>query len=327
MIQQPKLLDQVRHALRRKHYSYRTEQSYTHWIKRFILFHGKQHPDRMGKKEVEQFLTFLAVEENVASSTQNQALSAILFLYKHVLSKPLGHVNVMWAKKPKRLPVVMTKTEVAQLLAKMEGIPLLVCQLLYGGGLRLNEALSLRVQDVDFGQNMLIVRDGKGAKDRTVMLPSASVDKLHLQLEFAKELHHQDLSKGYGFVSLPNALAKKYPNANREWIWQFLFPSKMLSKKPQSEESQLYRHHLHESTIQRAVSAARAKASLTKRASPHTFRHSFATHLLERGVDIRTIQQLMGHKDLKSTMIYTHVANLDTLRIQSPLDDLVESIS
>ena len=323
MSQQPKLLDQVRHVLRRKHYSYRTEQSYTNWIKRYILFHDKQHPNTLDKKDVTNFLTHLAVAENVASSTQNQALSAILFLYKHVLDKPLGHVDVMWAKKPKHLPVVLTQNEVTQILGQLEGVPLLVCQLLYGCGLRLNEALQLRVQDVDFGQNMIIVRDGKGAKDRSVMLPTSC--NLEQQIATAKELHHQDLSKGNGFVSLPNALAKKYPNANREWGWQFIFPSKTLSKNPQSESSQLYRHHLHDSTIQRAVSAARKKTSLSKRASPHTFRHSFATHLLERGVDIRTIQQLLGHKDLKSTMIYTHVANLDVMRIQSPLDDIWES--
>lgn len=323
MSQQPKLLDQVRHALRRKHYSYRTEQSYTNWIKRFILFHDKQHPNSLTKKDVENFLTHLAVEEHVASSTQNQALSAILFLYKHVLDKPLGHVDVMWAKKPKHLPVVLTKNEVARLFEQLQGTSLLVCKLLYGCGLRLNEALQLRVQDVDFGQNMIVVRDGKGAKDRAVMLPSSCVSDLAQEIATAKELHHQDLSQGNGAVSLPTALAKKYPNANREWVWQFIFPSKTLSKNPQSESNQLYRHHLHDSTIQRAVSAARKKADLTKRASPHTLRHSFATHLLERGVDIRTIQQLLGHKDLKSTMIYTHVANLDVMRIQSPLDDMV----
>ena len=322
MSTKPKLLDQVRQAIRLRNYSYRTEQSYIYWIKRYIFFNRKRHPAELGHVEVEAFLKHLVIEGNVASSTQNQALSALIFLYKHVLKQPLGHVDVMWAKKPKRLPVVLTKNEVQQVLKHLTGVPLLVSQILYGGGLRLNECLRLRVKDVDFGQQMLIIRDGKGQKDRTTTLPERIVIGLKRQLATAKRQHHADLQNGFGLVSLPNALAKKYPNANREWLWQFVFPSTTLSTNPQSEGGQLFRHHIHPNTIQRAVKAAANKTNINKRVTPHTFRHSFATHLLEAGYDIRTIQELLGHKDVKTTMIYTHVVNRGVLGVRSPLDEL-----
>lgn len=318
----PKLLDQVRHTVRRRNYSYRTEQSYVQWIKRFILFHDKRHPSTMGREEVSQFITHLAVEGNVAASTQNQALSAILFLYNQVLEQPIGHIDVLWAKKPRRLPVVLTQEEVQRVLTNLSGTSLLIVQLLYGGGLRVSEALRLRVQDIDFGQSLLVIRDGKGAKDRTTTLPSVMVPALQAHLGRVRKLHHRDLQQGYGHVSLPTALARKYPNAEREWVWQFVFPSQTLSRDPHSDTDTLYRHHLHDSTVQKAVKKAAAQAEIAKRVSPHTFRHSFATHLLERGIDIRTIQTLLGHKDLQTTMIYTHVANQGVMGVRSPLDEL-----
>lgn len=317
----PKLLDQVRHSLRLKNYSYRTEQAYVRWIKRYILYHNKRHPAEMGRPQVESFLKYLAVERDVAASTQNQALSALLFLYEHVLQQPLGTLDVLWAKKPKRLPVVLTRTEVQKVLRHLSGTSLLVAQLLYGGGLRLNECLRLRIKDVDFGQRLIMVRDGKGQKDRTTMLPEKIVPALQHQLQDAKALHHQDLQRGHGRASLPNALGKKYPNANREWKWQYVFPSHSLSPDPRSDDGVLYRHHLHASTVQRAVRRAAKKAGIDKRVTPHTFRHSFATHLLESGYDIRTIQELLGHKDVKTTMIYTHVVNRGVMGVQNPLDE------
>jgi len=321
MSQQPKLLDQVRNALRLKHYSYRTEQSYVHWIKQYILFHDKRHPAEMGNPEVAAFLTDLAVTGGVAASTQNQALSALLFLYGHVLERPLGHVEVLWAQKPKRLPVVLTRDEVQGVMQHLSGTPLLVTQLLYGSGLRVTEGLRLRVKDVDFGQNLIIVRDGKGFKDRTTTLPEAVRPALQTHLQQVKALHHADLQAGNGRSSLPNALARKYPNANTEWAWQFVFPSKSLAKDPRGDET-LFRHHLHESTIQKAIRKAAQSSGIPKRISPHTFRHSFATHLLEANYDIRTIQELLGHKDVKTTMIYTHVANRGVMGVRSPLDEL-----
>lgn len=321
MSQQPKLLDQVRNALRLKHYSYRTEQSYVHWIKQYILFHDKRHPAEMGNPEVAAFLTDLAVTGGVAASTQNQALSALLFLYGHVLERPLGHVEVLWAQKPKRLPVVLTRDEVQGVMQHLSGTLLLVTQLLYGSGLRVTEGLRLRVKDVDFGQNLIIVRDGKGFKDRTTTLPEAVRPALQTHLQQVKALHHADLQAGNGRSSLPNALARKYPNANTEWAWQFVFPSKSLAKDPRGDET-LFRHHLHESTIQKAIRKAAQSSGIPKRISPHTFRHSFATHLLEANYDIRTIQELLGHKDVKTTMIYTHVANRGVMGVRSPLDEL-----
>ena len=322
MSDKPKLLDRVRQVVRLKHYSYRTEQTYVGWIKRFILFHQKRHPKEMGKAEVEAFLNHLATDRNVAASTQNQALHALLFLYKEVLDKPLPDIASIRAKKPKRLPVVLTRDEVQAVLRQLSGVPLLIVQFLYGGGLRVNECLRLRVKDVDFGQMLLIIRDAKGHKDRTTTLPETVVDELKAHLADVKTQHHRDLQNGYGRVDLPYALARKYPNANSEWGWQYVFPSHTLSRKPQADDELLYRHHLHASSVQKAVKQAVEKAGIAKHVTPHTFRHSFATHLLESGYDIRTIQELLGHNDVKTTMIYTHVANRGVLGVRSPLDEL-----
>lgn len=322
MSNKPKLLDQVRQRIRLKHYSYRTEQSYTGWIKRFIFYHHKRHPQEMGKAEVEDFLNHLATDRNVAASTQNQALNALLFLYNEVLEKPLPNIESIRAKDSKRLPIVLTRSEVAAVLKQMSGVSLLIVQLLYGGGLRVNECLRLRVKDVDFGQEHLIIRDGKGHKDRTTTLPQATLAGLKAHLIEVKAQHHRDLQQGHGCVDLPYALARKYPNANKEWGWQYLFPSQSLSKNPQADDGILYRHHLHTSSVQKAVKQAAQKAGIAKHVTPHTFRHSFATHLLEAGYDIRTIQELLGHKDVKTTMIYTHVANRGVLGVRSPLDEL-----
>lgn len=316
----PKLLDQVRHTLRLKHYSYQTEKTYVQWVKRFIMYHDKRHPTEMGKEEVEAFLTYLAVDQHVSASTQNQALSALLFLYNEVLQKPPGWIDVTWAKKPERLPVVLTREEVRAVLAQLSGGILLIVQLLYGAGLRLNECLSLRVQDIDFGQRLIVVRDGKGQKDRTTTLPERVVPDLHKHLAVVQKQHHADLQKGNGRAPLPDALDRKYVNAEREWVWQFVFPSKTLSRNPRADHDTLYRFHVHESTVQRAVKTAAGKAGISKRINPHVFRHSFATHLLEAGHDIRTIQELLGHKDVKTTMIYTHVLNKGPLGVRSPLD-------
>jgi len=321
--QKSEFLEQVRNKVRLRNYSYRTEKSYVAWVKRYILFHGKRHPAEMGKPEVEAFLTHLAVQRNVAASTQNQALSALLFLYNEVVGQPLGYVDVLWAKKPKRLPIVLTRAEVKSVLAQMNGVPLLISQLLYGAGLRVMEGLRLRVQDLDFGQRLIVVRDGKGQQDRTAPLPDTLAVALQQQLQRVQAQHHEDLQNGDGRAPLPNALARKYKNGETEWQWQFVFPSATLSKNPRGDGETLYRYHLHESTVQRAVRQAAKAAKLNKRASPHTLRHSFATHLLERGTDIRTIQELLGHKNLQTTMIYTHVVNRGAMGVRSPLDDLV----
>ncbi|GAB4162096.1 MAG: integron integrase [Candidatus Promineifilaceae bacterium] len=320
MTGKPKLLDQMRHTLRLKHYSYETEKAYVQWAKRFILYHNKRHPTEMDKEEVEAFLVYLAVDQHVSASTQNQALSALLFLYNEVLEKPLGRIDVTWAKKPERLPVVLTREEVNAVLAQLSGDVLLVVQFLYGAGLRLNECLGLRVQDIDFGQRMIVVRDGKGQKDRTTTLPERIVPDLRKHLANVQKQHHADLQKGHGRAPLPDALDRKYVNAECEWVWQFVFPSTTLSRNPRADHDTLYRFHLHESSVQRAVRAAARKAGIAKRVSPHVFRHSFATHLLESGYDIRTIQELLGHKDVKTTMIYTHVLNKGPLGVRSPLD-------
>jgi integron integrase len=320
--QKRKLLDRVRDVVRLKNYSYRTEKAYVNWVKRYILFHHKRHPEEMGRDEIEAFLTHLAVEGNVAASTQNQALSALLFLYNEVLRIPLDYVEVTWAKKPVRLPVVLTKEEISAVIKQLSGVSLLVAQLLYGSGLRLTECLRLRVQDVDFGQKILFVRDGKGQKDRTTTFPEVVIAPMQSHLRTVKQHHHEDLQQGFGYAPMPTALARKYPNAETEWLWQFVFPSANLSKNPRGADEQLYRYHLHESTVQRAVRQAAKLAKIGKRVTPHTFRHSFATHLLEAGYDIRTIQELLGHKDVKTTMIYTHVANRGILGVRSPLDEL-----
>ncbi len=313
-----KLLDRVRDAIRLKHYSIRTEQAYVNWIKRYIYFHGVRHPAEMGAPEIQAFLTHLAVDQNVAASTQNQALSALLFLYKEVLKRDLGPIDALRAKKPKRLPTVLTKEEVRRVFQHMSGIHLLIARLLYGSGLRLMEGVRLRVKDLDFEYHTITVRDGKGAKDRVTMLPETLVVPLQDHLRTVKRTHEEDLAKGYGAVYLPYALERKYPNANKEWIWQYVFPANRLSVDPRS--GVVRRHHIHESSVQKAVRAAAQAAGIPKRVSPHTLRHSFATHLLEAHYDIRTVQELLGHKDVKTTMIYTHVLNKGGLAVRSPLD-------
>ena len=313
-----KLLDRVRDAIRLKHYSIRTEQAYVNWIKRYIYFHGVRHPAEMGAPEIQAFLTHLAVQENVAASTQNQALSALLFLYKEVLKQDLGPIDALRAKKPKRLPTVLTKEEVRRVFQHMSGIHLLIARLLYGSGLRLMEGVRLRVKDLDFEYHTITVRDGKGAKDRVTMLPETLVVPLQDHLRTVKRTHEEDLVKGYGAVYLPYALERKYPNANKEWIWQYVFPANRLSVDPRS--GVVRRHHIHESSVQKAVRAAAQAAGIPKRVSPHTLRHSFATHLLEAGYDIRTVQELLGHKDVRTTMIYTHVLQRGGLAVRSPLD-------
>ena len=316
---QPRLLDQVRNTLRVKHYSYRTEQTYIQWIKRFIYFHHKQHPVDMGEAEIKAFLTYLAVNKHVSSSTQNQALSALLFLYKQVLGVELAWLDgITRAKRPSRLPTVLPKDQVLKLLDAMNGANGLIARLLYGTGMRLMEVMRLRVQDIDFDYRQIIVRQGKGAKDRSTVLPSSVIAPLKQQLVHARQLHQLDLSDGFGCVYLPFALARKYPNACREWGWQYVFPSVNRSKDPY--DGTYRRHHLDEKNVQRAVKEAARKASITKRVSPHTLRHCFATHLLEAGTDIRTLQELLGHKDVKTTQIYTHVMKRGGFAVHSPLD-------
>ncbi len=312
-------LESVRDLIRVKHLSLRTEEAYLGWIRRFILFHDKRHPKEMGAAEVQAFLTHLAVEGNVAAATQNQAFAALLFLYREVLQKSLGTIeNVVRAKLPKRLPDVLTKDEVIRILAFLRGEQWLVANLLYGAGLRLTEALRLRVKDVDFGYKQIVVRDGKGAKDRVSILPEKLIAPLREHLICVRLLHEEDLRLGFGEVYLPFALDRKYPNANREWIWQYIFPAAKRSIDPRSGKER--RHHLSESIIQRAVKIAVNQANVAKKASPHTFRHSFATHLLEVGYDIRTLQELLGHKDVRTTQIYTHVTKRGGLGVRSPLD-------
>lgn len=319
MDDQPRLLDVVRERIRLKRYSIRTEHAYTHWIRRFILFHGKRHPREMGAPEVEAFLSDLAVQRNVAASTQNQALAAILFLYRDVLGIELPWLqDVVRAKRPARLPVVLTRREVEAVLARLDGRDWLMASLLYGAGLRLMECVRLRVKDIDFAMRQIVVRDGKGAKDRVTMLPEKLLSPLQLQLKKAKALHDADLAAGFGEVHLPYALAQKYPNASREWGWQYVFPASRRSIDPRSGVER--RHHLDPKTLQRSVRNAVRAAGLAKPASCHTFRHSFATHLLEAGYDIRTVQELLGHADVKTTMIYTHVLNRGGRGVRSPLD-------
>jgi len=315
----PRLLDQVRDAIRVRHYSHRTEETYVQWIRRFILFHGKKHPLDMGEAEVEAFLTYLASRKRVAASTQNQALAALLFLYRHVLKIELGWLdNVQKAKKPKRLPVVFTRDEVSRVLSFLRGDQWLMASLLYGSGLRLLECLRLRVQDIDFGMHQLAVREGKGHKDRITMLPQTLHDPLRKHLQKVRAIHNADLEQGYGEVTLPQALSRKYPRAGRQWCWQYVFPS---SKRIQDPESGGWlRHHTDVSVLQKAVREARRRAGINKQASCHTLRHSFATHLLESGTDIRTIQELLGHQNLNTTMIYTHVLNRGGQGVISPLD-------
>lgn len=314
-----RLLDVARRRLRLKHYSLRTEEAYLGWIKRFVRFHGKRHPREMGPPEVEAFLTHLAVEGRVSPSTQNQALSALLFLYQEVLGMDLPWLkDVHRAKRRPRLPVVLTVSEVQAVLEQMEGKPLLMAQLLYGSGLRLMECSRLRVKDIDFARREILVRDGKGGKDRVTMLPGMVIPALQAQVEKARALHSKDLATGGGEVYLPYALARKYPNAGREFGWQYVFPSRKLSTDPRS--GAVRRHHVNEQSVQRAFKQAVHDTGLAKRATPHTLRHSFATHLLQNGYDIRTVQELLGHEDVSTTMIYTHVLNRGGKGVRSPLD-------
>ncbi|MBE9171303.1 integron integrase [Pleurocapsales cyanobacterium LEGE 06147] len=317
--QQPRLLDQVRQCIRLKHMSMKTEESYVYYIREFILYHNKRHPKEMGVAEIRAYLSYLAVEKNVAASTQNVARNALLFLYKKVLEIDLSFIDkIETAKRPERIPVVLTRNEIQAILANLDGVYYLMTSLLYGSGLRLTECLSLRVKDLDFEYRQITVRDSKGQKDRVTMLPSLTIEPLKIQLEKAKVLHHLDLNEGYGTVYLPYALERKYKNANREWAWQFVFPANNRSKDPRS--GVIRRHHIYPDSLQRAVKSAIRQAGITKHASCHTFRHSFATHLLEDGYDIRTVQELLGHKDVRTTIIYTHVLNRGGRGVRSPLD-------
>lgn len=303
VVQKPKLLDQVRGEIRARHYSHRTEEAYVGWVKRFIFFHGKRHPAEMGEGEISSFLAHLAVAKKVSASTQNQALGALLFLYQHVLNQRVGWIDkVVHAKCPERLPVVLTQQEVKAVIGCMKGTPRLITTLLYGAGLRLMEGLQLRVKDIDFSCNQILIRDGKGQKDRVTMLPGTVKGALLEHMERVRRLHKQDLQEGAGRVHLPGALARKYPNADKEWGWQYVFPAsrRFLDREAGFER----RHHLHESVVQKSMKQAVCHAGIAKPASCHTLRHSFATHLLEDGYDIRTIQELLGHKDVSTTMIY-----------------------
>lgn len=314
-----RLLDEVRQAMRVRHYSIRTEQAYIQWIKRYIYFHNKKHPAEMGAEELSAFLTHLAVNKNVTASTQNQALSALLFLYKQVLGIELPWLNdVIRAKRPSRLPVVLPKEQVIQVLGGMQGTNALIARLLYGTGMRLMEAMRLRVQDIDFDYRQITVRLGKGGKDRVTMLPDTLIEPIQAQLADAQGIHQMDLKEGFGCIYLPYALAKKYPNACREWRWQYVFPSIKRSRDP--HDGMIRRHHLDEKNIQRAVRESARRCGILKRVTPHTLRHCFATHLLESGVDIRTLQELLGHQDIKTTQIYTHVINKGANAVRSPLD-------
>jgi len=315
------LLDDLKAAIRVRHYSRRTEEAYLSWVRRYILFNGKRHPREIGAGELQSFLTHLAIQKHVNASTQNQALSAILFLYREVLKMDdMGLGMAVRARRPERLPVVLTRQEVRAILDLMTGMPRLVAGLLYGSGLRLMECLTLRVKDVDFTRNEILVRDGKGQKDRVTMLPESAKDPLLRHLQRVQKLHEQDLKRGAGRVSLPDAICRKYPNADREWGWQYVFPASTLYFDRSDGIER--RHHLHESVVQKAVKEAVRDAKIAKPASPHTLRHSFATHLLEAGYDIRTIQELLGHRDVRTTQIYTHVLNRGGRGVRSPADDM-----
>ena len=315
-----KLLDELRNELRAKHYSKRTEESYATWIKRFILFHNKKHPKLMGADEINRYLKYLAVNKEVSASTQNIALCAIIFLYKHVIKKEIEKFDLIRAKKPKRLPVVFSRKEIKDILKNLSGSHLLMANLLYGSGLRLMECLRLRVKDIDFEYNNIMVRGGKGKKDRVTVLPDILKGKLKQHLLKVEKLHQKDLNNGYGGVYLPYALEKKYPNANKELGWQYIFPASQLSIDKRTGIKR--RHHIDESVLQRAVRVAIKKAGIKKPGSCHTFRHSFATHLLENGYDIRTVQDLLGHESLNTTMIYTHVMKRGGMGVKSPADNL-----
>jgi integron integrase len=334
--QDKKLLDQYRDALRIKHYSPRTEDTYISWVKNYIIFHNKRHPKEMGIPEIGQYLTHLATKQQVAASTQNQAFSAILFLYRHVLNIQLDELQLaeLRPQRSKTVPIVLSKDEVKRLIANLTGTNKLIAQVMYGGGLRVMECMRLRVKDIDFDNHQVIVRDGKGENDRFTILPDSLIEPLQLHLRYVKSLHEKDLADGFGSVYLPYALERKYKNADKDWIWQYLFPAPDLSKDPRTGTPSpisraemgegrgggLRRHHIHETIVQKAIKEAARRAGIDKHVTPHTLRHSFATHLLQNNYDIRTIQELLGHKDVKTTMIYTHVLQRGGLAVKSPLD-------
>jgi integron integrase len=318
-VSSPKLLDRVRWHLRVKRYSLRTEKTYLDWIRRYILFHKKQHPAEMGEKEIAAYLSHLAVNRRVSASTQNQALCALLFLYQQVLERKLELIDLQRAKRPPKIPVVFTRAEARAVLAQLKGDYRLMAHLLYGSGLRLLECLRLRVKDIDFGYRQITVRESKGLRERVTLLPQRLCRPLQLHLARIKELHRQDLGRGGGTVYLPSALHRKYPGAAKQWVWQYVFPAAKPSLDPRSKATR--RHHIGEKNLQNAVKEAIRAAGLAKAASCHTFRHSFATHLLESGYDVRTVQELLGHKDVSTTMIYTHVGNRPGLSVRSPIDE------
>lgn len=320
---EPRLLDQVRHAIRTCHYSARTEEAYVAWIRRFILFHGKRHPREMGPDEITAFLTHLAVQRHVSASTQNQALAALLFLYGKVLASDPGWLDgIVRAKRPERLPVVLTHPEVGKLLGQLRGASWLMAALLYGSGLRLFECLRLRVKDLDFDRREILVREGKGNKDRVTVLPGQLCTPLARHLDTVRRQHDRDLQSGFGRVLMPDALAEKYRNVDREWCWQWVFPAARICRDPRWGPVPR-RHHVHESVLQKAIRAAAKRAGMMKPVGPHTLRHCFATHLLDAGYDIRTVQELLGHRDVKTTMIYTHVLNRGGRGVESPADRLL----
>lgn len=315
----PRLLDLISEQMKLRNYSPKTIQPYIKWIRHFILFHGKEHPVNLGADHVRSFLNYLVGTKHLSPSSQNQALNALVFLYKHILQIDLGPIGeTLRAKRTKRIPTVLTRQEVLSVLQHIEGAPRLIAGLLYGAGLRLMDGVQLRVQELDFSKNEIVIRYGKGGKDRRSMIPEALIPQLQTHLQQVRQLHEDDLKDGYGKAPLPNALTRKYPNADREWGWQWVFPA---STRYKDVNDQIWRrHHLHESCVQKAVKLAARRSGIPKRIGCHTFRHSFATHLLEDGYDIRTVQELLGHKDVKTTMIYTHVLNKGGLGVRSPLD-------